>query len=217
MMGASHRKPVHLERIGGKSPRQRIWESIREFAGTGEGDFDLARIERAVRIDVTTIFSYLRSLALAGVIAPTEATQADPQRRQCFTLQRDNGSEAPRLDKWGKPVTQGLGNEQMWRTLRLLGDFTPDELAALASTEQVVIAPESAKNYIGHLARAGYLIVVQPARFLGPRKGNLPARYRLHPAHNTGPRPPMIQRSKAVYDPNLDQVVWQEVQCDDEF
>ena len=34
----------------------------------------------------------------------------------------------------------------------------------------------------------------------------MPTRYRL--IRNTGPRPPMVQRIDAIYDPNLGAVVW---------
>lgn len=228
---SAHRKPVHLERKGGKSPRQRIWEALRALALTpsphpgGEGEeqhaqslpmgrFDLDRIERATRIEPATIFSYLRSLQKAGFIAVVEPATA--QRKQVYALARDNGCEAPRIDKQGRPVTQGMGNEQMWRTLRLIGEFGALELAAHASTERVPVLAQTAERYLGHLYRAGYLVLVCPARKLGSG-GYQPARYRLAPGKYSGPRPPMIQRSKAVYDPNLDQVVWEEVQRDDDY
>jgi hypothetical protein len=57
-------------------------------------------------------------------------------------------------------------------------------------------------------ALAGYLIEIKKGQAQGTSR--LPARFRFNPARNTGPRPPMIQRTKAVYDPNLGQVVWQE-------
>jgi hypothetical protein len=42
-------------------------------------------------------------------------------------------------------------------------------------------------------------------------------RYRFLAARYSGPKPPMIQRIKAVYDPNRSEVVWSslEVKHDD--
>lgn len=212
--GKPHRQPVHLERKGGKSPRQRIWEALRAYAGSHDGRFDLDRIERETRIEPATIFSYLRALQKAGFITVVEPATA--QRKQVYELARDNGCEAPRIDKQGRPVTQGMGSEQMWRTMRLIGEFSAIELAAHASTEQVPVLASTAERYLGHLCHAGYLVLVSPARKLGSG-WHQPARYRLAPGKYTGPRPPMIQRSKAVYDPNLDQVVWEEVQREDDY
>jgi hypothetical protein len=68
------------------------------------------------------------------------------------------------------------------------------------------VVPGTAQDYLNQLALAGYLIEIKK----GQAQGTHPTRFRFNPARNTGPRPPMIQRTKAVYDPNLGQVVWQE-------
>ena len=97
----------------------------------------------------------------------------------------------------------------MWRTLRLIaGDTNARELAAHAATAAAPVALSAAEHYLGALHAAGYLIRTQAGRGLGKPGKGLPARYRLNPARNTGPRPPMICRTKVVYDPNEDKVVW---------
>jgi hypothetical protein len=81
------------------------------------------------------------------------------------------------------------------------------QLAAFASTQRNPISQASAKTYVLALASAGYLECVQPAVKGGKA---LPARYRLIPAMDSGHRAPMIQRTKSVFDPNLNKVVWSE-------
>lgn len=98
----------------------------------------------------------------------------------------------------------GAAQEQMWRTMKILSDFTFRDLAISASTEAVMVNEEAARDYLGALSAAGYLITVQKG---GP---NRPARYRFNRARNTGPKAPMIQRLKTVFDTNTRQVVWQE-------
>jgi hypothetical protein len=44
----------------------------------------------------------------------------------------------------------------MWRTMRIVRDFTFHELAALASSTEVTVAPTTAKDYLKHLLNAGY-------------------------------------------------------------
>ena len=193
------RKPAHLEMVGGKFPRQRVWEQIRLV----RAGFTNITLGDELKIHPDTVRTYLKALFLAGIIVedglePLLVKGARrPTRR--FRLERDLGAEAPRLDRRGQPVTMGRGREQVWSTLRRWkGEFSPRELAAYASTDEHQVAEGEAGDYCKHLAKAGYLTAVDAAR------------YRFIPARDSGPRPPMIQRLKTVYDPNLDQVVWQE-------
>jgi len=146
---------------------------------------------------------YLRGLAKAGFIGLTqEPTRVQPNR---YRLLRDNGIEAPRVKKDGSPVTQGLAQEQMWRTLRTIkGDTNASELAAHASTSKVKVAVIAASDYLLHLNKADYLTCTAPGKGVG--RGGIQARYRL--TRNTGPKPPMVQRIGTMYDPNLNEVVW---------
>jgi len=96
-------------------------------------------------------------------------------------------------------VTQGGGVENMWRTIRILAEFTPRDIAAHATTDTVRVSEASARSYCGLLHRTGFLRVVYPSR---PKKN--PAVYRL--IRNSGPKAPMIQRVKRVFDPNTNEV-----------
>ena len=199
------RKPAHLELKGGRGPRQQIWEVIRRQ----REDFTRTSIEKATRVDLATITSFLQSLDRAGYIEPT----SEPARfieRKHYRLVQDCGVEAPRIDRSGAQVVQSRGTENMWRTMRIMGDFSPRELAMRASTDETTVSVETAKAYARHLTQAGYLIVVEAGHTFIRGKGAKQTTYRLLPAKYTGPRPPMIQRTKTVYDPNLGKVVWQE-------
>lgn len=192
------RKPAHLAMVGGKSPRQRMWEEIRKQ----RAGFTARTIGDAVKIHPDTVRTYLVALAAAGIIVedglnPPRNAGLQPTRR--YRLDQDSGAEAPRVDRDGRPVTMGQGREQMWNTMRRLGhDFAAAELAALATTDAHQVAETDAVDYCKHLAKAGYLLDMGGRRF------------RFLPARNTGPRPPMVQRLKSIYDPNLHKVVWQE-------
>jgi hypothetical protein len=100
--------------------------------------------------------------------------------------------------------------------MRIIGEFNTTELAAHAEAAGVVVTKETAKSYIGALYGAGYLLRVAEAYSRGIGKGNVQARYRLAPGKYTGPRPPMVQRTKQVYDPNLGEVVWKEESKNDD-
>jgi hypothetical protein len=85
--------------------------------------------------------------------------------------------------------------------MRILGVFSAFDLAAVSSEDRPVSQAE-AKDYVHWLYKAGYLSMARK------HSNKTVARYRLRPTRITGPKPPMIQRGKQVYDPNLKRVVW---------
>lgn len=200
------RKPAHIELIGGKGLRQRVWDRIRALPQGAE--FVLR--DMVVGQEATaTVRDYLYALARGGYLArrdvPNEGSSNYQAKR--YTLVVDAGAEAPRLRRDGSPVTQGLSQEQMWRTLRMAkGDINARELAAHASTPTIAVAEAAAKQYIKMLYHAGYLKLTRKGHGIGA--GGVQARYRLLSARDTGPRPPMICRTKVVFDPNENRVVY---------
>lgn len=192
----------------GVAPRQRIWDTVRKAPDIAGGGFTCSDICRAAKVEVSQAREYLAGLVAAGYLG-----RKDPDRRGAearYWLVRDAGIEAPRVRRDGTPVTQGLGQEQMWRTLRLLtGDTNARELAAHASTAATPVAESAAKDYLSTLHTAGYLDCTATANATGA--GSVQARYRLKRAphgHAPGPRPPMVCRTRVVFDPNLGTVVW---------
>jgi len=187
-MSINNRKPVHLEYAGGKSPRQQIWEKIRSYQGkTFTRLYLIGDLPGTIAKDTTK--TYVKSLVAAGYLEVREGP--------LYRLAKDNGVEAPRIRVDGSPVTQGRAQENLWRTLRTLAHpVTYLELAAMATTDEHPVAPSFARDYLGNLDKAGYLL---------QREGK---KYQLKPAMNTGPRPPMVQRISQIYDPNLGKVVW---------
>lgn len=193
------RKPAHLELVGGKGLRQRVWERLCLL----DGDFGLTDLILGGE-SKETAREYLTGLENGGYIKATQKTvRIGTQKR--WKLVRNVGAEAPRVRRDGSPVTMGLAQEQMWRTLRTLkADTNARELAAYASTEQIPVAETAARDYLQHLFQANYLQRTLEGK--GRGRGGIQARYRL--VNNTGPRPPMVQRTDALYDPNVGAVVW---------
>lgn len=188
------RKPVHLEMRGGKTPRQQLWEAIR----ARRAGFTCYGLSKATGVNYGTTVDYLVSLRKAGYVEWLDAHEPISDER-LQRLVRDNGAEAPSIKRDGRPCEKHLGSEAMWRTLRIIGETTAEELASLASAA-VPISASRAKTYLNWLARAGYLKTTRV-------KGRS-TRYRLIPTRYSGPLPPKIQRAGQVYDANLDQVVW---------
>ncbi len=191
------RKAVHLI-AAAKHPggREVIWAAIRKLRR-----FTVLQIEGETRVNMGTIRTYVTGLTRAGYLRLTN----DPQRRGrqhvkgVWELVRDVGVEAPRVTRHGAEVTQGRARTQMWRTMRIAGDFTARELAYQASTEDCLVKQSDAKSYVQFLRKAGYLMMV---------KARPAAVYRLLASRYTGPKAPQVQRVQQVFDPNLGRVVW---------
>ena len=115
-----------------------------------------------------------------------------------WSLVRDIGVEAPRITKDGKPVVQGDKQLALWRAMKIVKSFTIAELHASSAGSTLY----EVKSYVSHLLKAGYLVVARHG------DGEAHTTYRFITARDTGPRAPMIQRVKHVFDPNLGKVVW---------
>lgn len=188
---AGSRKPAHLEMVGGKLPRQYMWEAIR---ANREG-FTQYQIARRSNQDDSAVKSYLGALHKGGFIKPLR----DFPRLEEVTyhLVKDNGVEAPNLNSKGQPTKVGLATRAIWRTLRILGAARIEEVARYASASGCHVAPTTVDRYCADLLRAGYLERVEGG-------------YQLLPRRYTGPKPPIVQKrvDRQVFDPNLNRVVW---------
>lgn len=188
------RKPAQLEMIGGKNARQRIWEVLRQQTG----EFEMYPIARQSNTDDETLRTYLTCLRKGGYV---EVVQQKRYDKTTYRFLKDTGIEAPRLNRKGEPVTQGLVSEAIWRTLRILGELDARQITNHVAAAGLDVTMAYVKRYIGALKKAGYLLVCL--------KGNPHRleRIRLKPGMDTGPRAPQIQRVKTVYDPNLNKVM----------
>jgi hypothetical protein len=201
------RKPAQIELIGGKSPRQCIWDAVRHLDKKSDAPFTQSEVQARCHISSSQIRDYFKGLVKAGFISIVGSEEVRGVcTRNSYRISRNNGVDAPRVDKAGNVLTEGSANERMWGTLRRMfkgKPFNYTMLAAHASTSANPIAVGTAKAYVQALFKAGYIDVMSESR-TGKRAAI--ATYTLQ--RDTGSRAPMIQRTKLVYDPNLNQVVW---------
>lgn len=198
-------KPIHIlavERKGKPYGRQAMWEAMRKQVA-----FTLEDIALASERDTSSVSAYVKRLLAGGYIVQAghiQSPRSSSKRYQRiqYQLVNDIGHEAPRLKADGAPLIEA--RDQMWLTMKMLPAFTCAELAADASTEECVVSPVDAQDYCKHLCRAGYLAIVREASPTGK------AVYKLRPSMNTGPHAPKVQRTKVVFDANLNSVMWHE-------
>lgn len=195
-----------------QSPRQRVWVEIRKNC---EG-FTIAQVAADGNMKYESARSFISSLVKAGVVQVTKETPL--HHKNCIVKQRvyklinDLGYTAPEISKSGEIVKSITGNKLMWNTLRITRhSFDADELARIASTEEVNIASNTAGAYLQALHKAGYLTITRESSTHGGK-----TKYRLLASKNTGPNPPQLQRAKQIFDPNINQVVFSETPAQEE-
>lgn len=169
-----------------------VWSEIRRL-----NIFTAREIQENTDIHKKTITDYVKRLTAGGYIEE----HASFQETGRYVLVRDAGIHPPRIRPNGQPVTQGQGTENMWRSMRMLGQFTPRDIMVHSTTDTVSVTEATSKSYCSMLLKARYLRVVQKAV-----PGQRQATYKF--IRNTGPLPPQIQRVKQVFDPNIREVTY---------
>jgi hypothetical protein len=221
------RKPAVLELVGGKSSRQRVWESVRTLGARGYTDDDLAllaplpafpyfarhcagftadELSRLSKVEYEPVRYLLKGWVAAGYLEILSGWSPGGRGvKNVYRLAVDNGVEAPRVRPNGAPIEQGRGQEALWAAITALDSF---QAAFVAEIAQVPVT--TARAYCGVLARAGYL------RSLPTGKGRKPGGpvWAVAPQHKDKPRAPMVTRLKALYDPNVHEIVWAETADD---
>lgn len=191
------RRPAHIEaEKRARVPRgqQGFWELIRELR-----TFTISQLDGRSNVSRDAIADYVKRLVRIGAVA---VDKTDERGAKVYRLVKDLGPEAPKVRRDGTIAPHGSARENMWRTMKRLGAFTPRELAVAASTATHLVDAEDAKSYLRFLRLANYIQLVTPGN------ARRQARYRFVAAMNTGPIPPAIQRTRQVFDANLGKVVW---------
>jgi len=186
------RRPIHLERVGHRMPRERMWAAMLQL-----GRFEAAQIERAAHpASRATLKTYIQCLAKGGFLrAEGEAERFHRVTWVVVTRQ----AKAPMLDRNGQDIKPSLGTLAMWRAMKVRKVFDADEIAADATQGGMTCSRATVKTYLQALLRSGYLRVDKAGK-----PGTL-ARLRL--INDTGPLPPAVTRAKVVFDRNTGELL----------
>lgn len=183
------------------SPRERMWAAMRKLTNLAKGDdrtFSASQVcDLANPCHIDSVGDYLAALEKAGLVELAaeqgrKANGGDFSSRQWRLLV--NWPEAPRLNKQGQVVTQGLGALAMWRAAYIRKVFTPNDLAMDASVGQVKVNVSTAKKYCQALVASGHF------KYEVKGKAGQPSKLRL--VRYTGPHAPAITKAKVVFDRN---------------
>lgn len=170
--------------------RDAVWPIIRAF----EGKFVFKQLLLKTDMHATSVREYLKLLVKAGFVS---------RSGNYYQLIKDNGREAPRINSSGQVVIESTKSEAIWRAVRILGEFDVTEIIIALTSLEVPTTPGYVKDYLTNLCKARYIVMSSEG---APGKK---ARYRFVESRYTGPKPPKIQRNTAIFDANLNKVVWQ--------
>lgn len=210
---ARGRKSANVAAVGGVMPRQRVYDVLREYA-RAQRFVSLWVIATDAQVDEAVVQTYVRALHLAGLVVEREEvararctsdgrTYQPGIGQECaYRLVRDLGVEAPRLTREGLALAGLTTQEAIWRAVRVLRRFSWVDVHAAVSPDDAPTAPATVKAYLADLHAAGYTKKVMT------EKPGTPALWALRPDRDTGPRAPMVQRSKVVFDPNEGRAVF---------
>ena len=173
------------------SRRSDIWKVIRR-----EREVTVDSLRAATGAPTSTVRPYLHALTRAGVLT-AERREGGQGRQTLYTLARDVGPGAPRINYATKTVITAAGPRQRaWQSMRVLREFDVGELMATAECSSQV-----ANVLIQDLRAAGYAVLARPTNRAIARR----ARYRL--ARDTGPLPVTRSRKRRqITDPNTNEV-----------
>ena len=193
-------KPVHIvasQAQGKLYGRRAVWAAVRELQVFTKLELRL----RVPHVSKNIVAEYLTALNRGGFVAPgpmVKGMSVGSNKVRQYQLVRDSGVDAPRLRADGT-VLAPTAQQNMWLALKIVGAVTPAQLARDASSDETPVPEETACAYLRHLLAAGY---VQTST------GDGEAYYRL--INDTGGYAPMVQRTKCVFDPNLNKIMWHE-------
>lgn len=173
------------------------WSLMMNHAAT-DASFGIAEIFDRSNGQRTNIVDFVKRLEKGGFLE--RVPLMEPPRWKVRIKQ----SSTPKVRRDGTVLTGASKQQAMWNTMRSpvsRAGFTANDIVAWGSTDDIRIAKDAAKSYIAFLANAGYLIQLAAG---GPNKLAL---WRLAPHMNTGPLPPMVLRTRIVFDQNRHEVV----------
>jgi hypothetical protein len=176
-------RPAHVAPIMFPVDRRqaldRLWAAVRKLVV-----FDCTDIWREARVNEKMACHYLTGLERAGYVEMTE--KGDGIRHRKFRLLHDIGVTPPQVNKDGKPKKYNCQWCQIWRAVRILRQFSAEDVLAAASTRKCKITQQYIHQRLAWLANEGYLIKTRE------RARGVSVRYRAVPSKCASPTPPQL-------------------------
>jgi hypothetical protein len=180
------RKPIEQEVKGFKTPRERIWTAMSTMTDPWTINDVRGWVKPAVKR--SAVVDYVKALEAGQYLVRVGTRPGTALTAEVLYSIAQRSHDAPRINKAGERVTQGMTTLAMWRCMRVLKRFSLDELARTATVGELIVTKGTVKTYIKHLHMAGYVVQLKQGI------------WRL--VRDTGPHAPAITRLRVVFDRN---------------
>ncbi|MBQ1761283.1 MAG: hypothetical protein IIZ92_00090 [Aquincola sp.] len=198
-MAAKWSDATRLETV---PPRERLWAAMQRLSAAGP--FEVSDVATKADTTMDAARDYLLGLVAAGHARCVQPGARVGARYQGSTYMLTSTLRmAPQVNKLGQPLARPQGTTAMWRAMRIRKLFDAAQIAADASVGEVTCSLATAKDYIKHLGKAGYLVQHQAAR----RQAHNHKLQVWRLVRDTGPIAPSITATKVVFDRNLGELV----------
>lgn len=171
-------KPVLIP-AGTLTPLDRLWAAARKLVL-----FDLTDLWREAKVNEKTACDYLRGLTAAGYVELVDRGTRIGHRQ--FRLIHDIGATAPQVNKAGEPKKYNCQWCNIWRAVRILREFSAEDVLAAASTSKCQIRLQYIYQRLSWLTNAGYLTKTRE------RARGVSVRYRKVASRCASPTPPQL-------------------------
>ena len=165
-----------------------VWRKMMSF-GTDQS-WTIVEVDGTTRSGERAPHEYLRRLIRGGFVVEAGFRDVNPPSKIKAKLYRiiQPRQAAPRLDRNGNELPERV-IDTLWRTMKMLKRFTPQELATHASTDQREIKTATAERYARELAAVGVIT-------------RLASRSPTYLITHGGAAAPRVLRRHVVFDPN---------------
>lgn len=195
---------LHLT-LSGTRPRlggfDHFWKTIMDVTSSDRPDFTYRQIDGACSPGFERLLRRFLELLCANGYIAILADRGPFVARTYRVVRRQR--ETPSFTHSGQESRHGQGQRNMWNVMRREHQgFTVQHLHIAASTDDVIVSYQSAKQYCRHLVNAGVLSILKPGE-----RGVGRNAFILKGSANTGPRPPQRYRADFIFDPNTGSIL----------
>jgi len=184
---------------------EHVWKIMREM--TEAGGFSISDVAGCTNgVKYKSVKWYIRWLFSAGYVSILESRDNGRNRTKNIYVCATASKVAPVPRRPSYTGQRGRINDQIWTAMRVLKQFSLEELAAAASTDDVSVKFGAVEHYVRNLRRVGLITDIQSYQrgsATGLGAGSRAGVYRLKPSSSTGPKPLKITKL-GVFDPNRD-------------
>lgn len=176
-----------------------MWRAMMKKHASGR-EWSALDIVRSTGAEIEQVEDYLLRLKKAGFV---KVAGKDSEGETTWRILRAVGVP-PHLTEDGSLAHTPIVIENLWRCMRMLKNFTLDDVINHAHADEYPVPSMTAHVYFSALIEAGFLVALPVSK---DREQGWKPRYRIRLGYEAGSLPPRIYSVSLVFDPNKEEVI----------